>query len=50
MSSLFPICVCVLTDNRIGVEGAKALAVSLPHLVNLTTLDLNGKQSDVGCP
>ena len=36
---------CVSTANNIGVEGAKALAVSLPHLVNLTTLKLGGNQT-----
>ena len=40
---------CVLKDNRIDVEGAKSIAVSLPHLVNLTTLNLRGKQFDDGC-
>ena len=50
MSSLFPLSVCVFIDNGIGDEGAKALAVSLPHLVNLTTIELGSKQSDDGCP
>ena len=33
---------CVVADNSLGPEGGKALASALPHLVQLTSLDLGG--------
>lgn len=42
---LAPICGLRLGDNRIGSDGAVALAAS-PHLAKLTTLDLGG--NDIG--
>jgi len=34
------LCVCVMSDNDIGVEGAKALGPHLAKLSSMTTLEL----------
>ena len=37
------VCVCLCTANNIGVVGAVALSQCLPHLTQLTQLDLRGE-------
>ena len=38
------VCVCVMsTDNDIGVKGATALSQCLPHLTQLTHLNLSSE-------
>ena len=42
----------VVADNELSAEGGKALASALPHLVQLTSLDLSGTYCvdvDVDC-
>ena len=42
----------VVADNDLGAEGVAALAGALPHLVQLTSLDLSGTccvNVDVDC-